>query len=80
MTARVRAGGYSLEVEHPRTGATIFENHISLAAIIARAAELIQGGYSIGIWSAASLEHRAGSAAAANDDAWIDALTERLIG
>jgi hypothetical protein len=80
MTARVRARDYSLEVENPRTGATIFENHISLAAAIARAAKLIQAGYCVGIWSAASLEHRAGSAAAANDDAWIDALSERLTG
>jgi hypothetical protein len=80
MTARAREGGYSLEVEHPRTGATTFENHISLAAVIARAVELIQGGYSIGIWSPASLEQRPIDSIAANDDVWIDALSKRLTG
>ena len=76
MTAQVRADGYSLEVEHPRTGATIFENHISLAAVIARAAELIREGYRIGIWSAASLEQRPRDPIAANDDVWmIEMLT-----
>ena len=75
MTARVRAGGYSLEIEHPRTGATTFESHPSLPAVVASAAELIQQGYNIGIWSAASLEQRPIGPIAANDDAWIDALT-----
>jgi len=78
MTARVRAGGYSLEIEHPRTGATTFESHPSLPAVVASAAELIQQGYNIGIWSAASLEQRPIGPIAANDDAWIDALREPL--
>jgi len=85
MTARISpsthrggAGDYSLEIEHPPTGATTFENHNSLAAVIARAAELIQAGYNIGIWSAASREQRAPNPIAANDDVWIDMLSERL--
>jgi hypothetical protein len=79
-TRREGASGYLLEIEHPRTGAITFESYISLAGVIARAAKLIQGGYSIGIWSAASLEHRPGDPMAANDDVWIDSLRETLAG
>jgi hypothetical protein len=44
------------------------------------AVELIQGGYSIGIWSPASLEQRPIDSIAANDDVWIEALSKRLTG
>ena len=70
--------GYSLQIEHPQTGATTFESHPSLAAVVASAAERIQEGYSIGIWSAASREQRPRGPIAANDDVWIDALREPL--
>jgi hypothetical protein len=80
MTARMRARGYSLEIEDPRTGATTLEGHISLAAVVARAAKLIQAGYNIGIWSAASLEQRPKHPISANDDAWTGALSKRLTG
>jgi len=79
MTARARASGYSLEIEDPTTGATTFERHISLVAVIARAAKLIQAGSNIGIWSATSLEQRAPDSIAANDDVWIS-LNERRTG
>ena len=48
-------GGYSLRVEHP-SGTKAIETHASLPDVVARAAELIQAGYSIGISSVASLE------------------------
>jgi hypothetical protein len=51
-------GGYSLRVEHPRSGTKAIEIHASLSAVVPRATELIQAGYSIGISSAASLEAR----------------------
>jgi hypothetical protein len=77
MTARVRARGYSLEIEDPRTGATTFENHMSLAAVVTRAEMLIEAGYNIGIWSAATF---ASNPMAANDDVWLGALDKRLTG
>jgi hypothetical protein len=79
MIARVLAGGYSLEIEDPRTGATAFERHISLVTVVARAAKLIKSGYNIGIWSSASLELRR-TPIVANDDRWIDTLSRRLTG
>jgi hypothetical protein len=79
MTARARANGYSLEIEDPRTGTTTFERHISMVAVVTRAAKLIQAGFNIGIWSAASLEQRAINSIAANDDVWIT-LSERRAG
>jgi hypothetical protein len=80
MTARIRASGYSLEIEDPRTGATTLEGHNSLVAVIARAAKLIQAGYNIGIWSATSLEQRPNDLIAANDDVWTGAVTKKLTG
>ena len=77
MTARNPANGYSLQIEVPRTGATTLEGHISLPAAIARAATLIQAGYNIGIWSAASLEQRP---KAANNDVWMDAVSKIMTG
>ena len=77
---RADEGGYSLEIEHPRTGATTFESYLSLTAVVARAAKLTQGGYSIGIWSPASLEQRPRNRIEVNDDVWIEALREPLIG
>jgi hypothetical protein len=47
---------YSLEVESPGSGETTVESYASLPAVVARAAQLIQAGYSIGIWSRASVE------------------------
>jgi hypothetical protein len=79
MTARFPVGSYLLEIESPQTGATTFETHISLAAVVARAARLIQAGCNIGVWSAASLVLRR-SSIAANDDAWTDALIEGRTG
>ena len=78
MSDRVRTSGYSLEIEDPRTGEISIERYISLAAVITCAAKLIRDGYNIGIWSAASLEPRGRDSIAANDDAWIDALSKRL--
>ena len=51
---------YSLEVQHPETGETGFETHDSLPAVVARAAQLIQAGYRIGIWSPTSFERHWG--------------------
>jgi len=50
--------GYLLEFEHPGTGATTFETYASLAALFARAGQIMQAGYRIGIWSPAALERR----------------------
>ncbi len=47
---------YSLEVENPGSGETTVETYASLPAVVERAAQLIQAGYSIGIWSPAALE------------------------
>jgi hypothetical protein len=47
---------YALELEDPGSGETTVETYASLAAAVARAALLIQAGYSIGIWSPAALE------------------------
>jgi len=47
---------YSLEMENPRSGETTVETYASMPAVVARAAQLIQAGYSIGIWSPAAFE------------------------
>ena len=47
---------YSLEMENPGSGETTVETYASLPAVVARAAQLIQAGYRIGIWSPAALE------------------------
>ena len=47
---------YSLELENPGSGETTVETYASLRAAVARAAQLIQAGYSVGIWSPASFE------------------------
>jgi len=49
-------GAYSLELENPDSGEATVETYASLPAVVARAAQLIQAGYSIGIWSPASFE------------------------
>jgi len=49
-------GAYSLELENPDSGQAMVETYASLPAVVARAAQLIQAGYSIGIWSPASFE------------------------
>ncbi len=46
MTA---SADYTLKIEHPRTGETAREDHDTLPAVVARAAELIKAGYVIGI-------------------------------
>ena len=48
--------GYSLQVEHPRSATKTVETYASLPAVVARATELIQAGYHIGIRSPASVE------------------------
>lgn len=80
MTSQADASGYSLEIEDPRSSAVTVEAHISMAAVIARAAKLIQAGYNVGIWSAASLEQQPEHLIAANDDVWTDALSRRPTG
>ena len=77
-TFQPRAAGYSLEIEHPQTGATSRESYGTLLAVVARAAELIQAGYAIGIWADASLESPAATSVTANDDARMGALFEQL--
>ena len=47
---------YSLEMEHPSSGHRAVETFAAMPAVVARAAELIQAGYSIGIWSPATFE------------------------
>jgi hypothetical protein len=51
-------GSYSLQVEHPRGGKKTIETYASMPAVVARATELLQAGYSVGIWSPVSLEER----------------------
>ena len=50
--------GYALELEHPRTGATTIETYRSMRAVVARAEQVMEEGYRIGIWSAAARERR----------------------
>jgi hypothetical protein len=57
---RVHGRHYSLEMQHPGTGEIAVETHDSLPAVVARAAELIQEGYRIGIWSPVSFERHWG--------------------
>lgn len=47
---------YSLQMENPGSGETAVETYPSMPAVVARAAQLIQAGYSIGIWSSALIE------------------------
>jgi len=47
---------YSLAMENPGSGDTTVETYASLPAVVARAAQLIQAGYNIGIWSPAAFE------------------------
>ena len=51
----VRAA-YSLQMENPGSGQMTVETYASMPAVVARAAQLIQAGYSIGIWSPAAFE------------------------
>jgi hypothetical protein len=50
------AAAYSLQMENPGSGETTVEIYTSLPAVVARAAQLIQAGYCIGIWSPAAFE------------------------
>jgi hypothetical protein len=43
--------GYTLQAEHPKSGTAIVESHATMKAAIARAAELITGGYCVEIGS-----------------------------
>ena len=54
--------GYALELEHPRTGTTTIEAYGSMRAVIARASQVMEAGYRIGIWSPASCERKTRSA------------------
>jgi hypothetical protein len=47
---------YALELENPGSGETAVETYASLPAVVARAAQLIQAGYNIGIRSPAAYE------------------------
>ena len=80
MTAWVRTSGYSLEIEDPRTGVISIEKYTSIAAVVTHAAKLIQDGFNIGIWSAASLEQEPRDSFAANEDSWTGAPSKRLAG
>jgi len=48
--------GYLVHVENSQTGVIVRENHATRRAAVARSVVLLQTGYSIGIWSPASLE------------------------
>src|SRR6266436_1116137 len=48
--------GYSVRAKHSKTGDVIRESHATLKAAVSRGVELVQAGYSIEIWSPASLE------------------------
>ena len=48
--------GYSVHAEHSQTGDVVREGHATMKAAIAHAITLMQAGYSIEIWSPASLE------------------------
>ena len=52
----VAHAAYSVHAEHSQTGDVVREGYATLQAAVARAAELLQAGYSIEIWSPASLE------------------------
>ena len=56
LSSDASQGGYSLKAEHPRLGEAMVEAYASMPAVVARASELIQAGYRIGISSPASLE------------------------
>ena len=49
-------GFYSLQIESPQKKAKAIETFASMPAVVERAAELIQAGYNVGIWSPVSLE------------------------
>jgi len=49
---------YSVQAEHSQTGDVVREGYATMNAAVMRAADLIQAGYSIEIWSPASLERR----------------------
>jgi hypothetical protein len=49
---------YSLQLEHPRTGAATIETFASRPPLVVRAVHAMQAGYRIGIWSPAALERR----------------------
>jgi len=78
--------GYSLEMEHPGSGHRAVETFAAMPAVVARAAELIQAGYSIGIWSPATFEGRLsmaegiGCVSAGSDvtPAWFPTLAAEL--
>ena len=47
---------YSVQAEHSQTGDAVREGYATMHAAVIRAVDLIQAGYSIEIWSPASLE------------------------
>ena len=58
MYRYLNSDAYSLQAEHPKTGKAIVESFATLNSAVARARELMQSGYSTGIWSPAYLEKR----------------------
>ena len=48
--------GYLVQAEHSQTSDVVREGHATMKAAVARAITLMQAGYSIEIWSRASLE------------------------
>jgi hypothetical protein len=49
---------YSVQAKHSQMGDVVREGYATMTAAVARAADLIQAGYSIEIWSPASLERQ----------------------
>ena len=48
--------GYTVQAEHPKTGDAVSASYATMNAALARSIELLQAGYSLEIWSPASLE------------------------
>jgi hypothetical protein len=49
--------GYLVHAQNSHTGVLVRENHATMKAAVAHSVVLLRAGYSVGIWSAASLEN-----------------------
>ena len=49
---------YSVQAKHSQMGDVVREGYATMRAGVARAADLIEGGYGVEIWSPASLERQ----------------------
>jgi hypothetical protein len=56
IPAAATQAAYSVQAQHSKTGDVVREGHATMKAAVARAIALMQAGYSIEIWSPASLE------------------------